>query len=580
MLKFSLYIRRLIVIIAILFAGYFIQNGHGQTYSSPLDIPLVLSSNFGELRPDMFHFGLDITTMGITGLNVYSIDSGYLSRIKVETGGYGRALYITHPNGYVSVYAHLLCFQSEIDSYCKNEQYRRRSQVVDLILNRDVIKIHKGQLIAWSGSAGNTTGPHLHMEIREEKTQTALNILKLFNFGISDTIPPVVEKLWIYSIGDDSSEFGQLKPMEFKVMQSDSGLVLLNSPVPEVSGKIAFGIETYDLLNKSLHKTGVYDIKLTVDGQLIFEQEINKLSWDEMRYVNSLMDYGHYVQYGEKINRLFIQPNNNLRIYKNVVDKGIINIVDTSHRKVQILVRDAALNETKLSFIIKGKSIIKQNSENPVKIAPVIFYYNKENTFENRKIKLNISSNSLYGNLIFNYKQLPSKRGYYSEIHQISNPYIPLHKSATLSVKPFQVPEKLKNKLLLVKVDEYDKIQWCGGEYKNGYIQASILSFGNFSVAIDTIPPIIIPVKNNIKNDNYSDQDQIQFIVKDNLSGINTYNGFIDGKWALFEYEAKENMLYYQFDPQRIQFNMVHTLYLEVTDRKGNVATYISTFYK
>ncbi len=579
MLKLSLGIIRLVFII-ILFSGVFIQNNRGQNFAFPLDIPLILSSNFGELRTDMFHMGLDISTMGETGMNVYAIDSGYLSRIKVETGGYGRALYITHNNGYVSVYGHLLCFQSDIDNYCKNEQYRRKSHIVDLNLNPGIIKIHKGQLIAWSGNAGFTTGPHLHLEIRDAKTQATLNVLKLFSFGIKDTIPPVIEKLWLYRISIDSSEIDQFNPQDFNIVKTDTGLVLSKNPMPDVGEKIAFGIESYDLINKSTHKTGVYDIQMTIDGHLIFEQEINKLSWNDMRYVNSLMDYGHYLQFNEKINRLYIQPGNKLSIYKNVFNNGIINIADTNARVVLIVVRDAALNETRLSFIVKGKVVNNKNVINPSKGKGITMQYNHENCFENDKMKLILPQNSLYENLVFKYRQIPSKPGYYSEIHQISDAKIPLHKSATLLIKPFQVPEKLKSKLLIVNTDEHGKIKWSGGEYKNGYIQASILSFGNFSVSIDTVPPVIKPVKNNIKNDNFTDQEQIQFIVKDNLSGIYTYNGFIDDKWVLFEYEPKDNMLYYEFDPLRLQFNMKHNLSLQVTDRKGNLATYNCTFYK
>ena len=206
--------------------------------------------------------------------------------------------------------------------------------------------------------------------------------------------------------------------------------------------------------------------------------------------------------------------------------------------------------------------------------------YDHENYFDNSKMKLILPQNSLYENLVFNYRQIPSKSGYYSEIHQISDRKIPLHKSATLSIKPFQVPDRLKSKLLLVNTDEHGKIKWSGGEYKNGYVQASILSFGNFSVTIDTVSPVINPVKYNIRNNNYNDQDQIQFIIKDDLSGIFTYNGFIDDKWALFEYEPKDNLLYYEFDSQRMKFNMMHTLFLQVTDKKGNLATYNCTFYK
>ncbi len=580
MIKFKLNFIRLTVIILLLFAGNIIQITCGQNFVSPVDIPLVLSSNFGELRADMFHFGIDITTNSLTGLNVYAIDSGYVSRIKVESGGYGRALYITHNNGYTSVYAHLLCYNQEIDKYCKEQQYKKRAFSVDLNLEPGLIKIHKGQLIAWSGNAGNTTGPHLHLEIREGNSQATLNILRYFSFDIPDTIPPVLEKLWIYRFEDDSTEIDQYKPLEYRIVQGYDGLKLLNNPEIEIPGKIAFGLEGYDIINKSSHKTGIYEISLIMDNKLIFDQQLNKLDWDEMRYVNSLMDYGLYLKYGDKINRLYIQPNNKLKIYNSVVNNGIININDTISSKFEIIVKDASLNESKLYFTVKGKPGNSKKVINNLSKEDILMHCNKENYFERENIKLLIPQNSLYSNLYFKYKQLPAFQGYLSQIQQIGNSNVPLHKSALLSVKPFNVKENIKSKLLLVNIDEHGKIIWSGGEYKNGFVQAYILFFGKYAVAVDTIPPTITPVTENIKDDNYADFDRIQFIIKDSLSGINKFKGYIDGQWALFEYDAKENLLYYEFDPVRMHYNIKHTIYLDVTDKKGNLATYISTFIK
>lgn len=580
MLQSPFLLQRLLLLLVLFFSGPVVQISQGQNFASPLDIPLVLSSNFGELRTEQFHFGIDIKTNGVTGLNVYAIDSGYLSRIKVEPSGYGRALYITHPNGYMSVYAHLLCFQPEIDRYCKNEQYKKQQFSVDIYLLPGLIKIHKGELIAYSGNAGNTTGPHLHLEVRDNKSQATLNVLRFFNFGIRDTIPPVIEKLYLYHFAQDSSSHIQFKPVEFKVIHGDIGLQLQKNPEVDVPGKFAFGIVAYDLLNYSPNKTGVYDIQLFIDNHLIFEQQMNKLSWNEMHYANSVLDYGHYLKDDEKINRLFVQPNNHLSIYHGVINRGMFDLVDTLTRKVQIRIKDAALNETNLNFTIKGKWMDGTYPTNRIEGNQILMKYNQENNFKNDKLTLVIPQNSLYEDLMFEYSQLPAKKGLFSEIHQIHNRYTPMHKAALLSVKPNKIPEHLRSKLLLINMDEHGKIIWSGGEYKDGYIQAYIRSFGNYAVAIDTIAPIIKPLNKLVKEENYSDQEQIQFTITDNISDIDTYNGYIDGKWVLFEYDAKSRLIYYVFDPMHMNFNKMHTLVINVTDAKGNRGSYRSTFFK
>ncbi len=549
----------------------------------PLDIPLHISGNFGEIRLNHLHTGIDFRTMGMTGMNVYAVDNGYVSRIKIEPDGYGKAIYITHPNGYVSIYAHLDQFRNDIEQYCKNEQYKQKRYSIDILLNPKEILVKKGEIIACSGNSGGSTGPHLHFEMREEKSQNPVNVFRYSTLSIPDTLPPVIEKLWIYPLNKTSTVNQKDTCVSYNVLSSKGkSTIIPDSPIL-VKGDIGLGIQAYDRTDTSNMQVGIYSIDLYVNNKLIFQQVLNKYAFSETRYVNSLIDYGHYIQNHEYINRLFLQPNNQFSIYRQVINRGIISIRDTSVKTIDIRVKDANLNQTELSFKLKGDRL------NP-KIKPSIMLknnvvqqkmpYKKDNLFQHEQVKVFIPKNALYADLAFEYSKLPQQAGYFSEIHQIHNPFTPLHKAASLYIKPVNLPSKLHDKALLINLDEQGHVKWTGGTYKDGYVVGNIRTFGNYAVGIDTIAPQITFINNNLNNNDFTNLEQISFTVKDNLSGISSYNGYIDAQWALFENDPKQNLIFYEFYPLRIQFGIKHQLDLYVTDEKGNTSEYHTVFFK
>ena len=548
----------------------------------PLDIPLAISGNFGELRSNTFHAGIDFKTSAMVGLNVYAVDDGYISRIKVDLNGFGRALYINHPNGTTSVYGHLEMFRDDIDRFCKKEQYKLKQFGIDLALKPNDILIKKGDIIAFAGNRGGSSGPHMHFEVRDTRTQQSLNVFKITNIAIPDTVPPIIEKIWFYPIRETSKINGSSSALNFNVASS-KGKFCLDQNVPvTATGEIGIGLQLYDLSNNSLNKIGIYSIKMFVNDTLVFEQVLDKLSFDEMRYVNSLIDYEHYIKNGVRVNRLFVQPNNQLNNYRNLKNRGVIRFVDSSVKTIRIRVTDDFSNQNECTLNIKGSGADLHNTiQSKFRKGGLLMHYKEENSFTSGNlVKLYIPKDALYDDLLFEYSKSPQLAGYFSAVHHIHNPYTPLHRTSSLALKTVGLPSYLVNKALLVSTDQSGKVIWNGGEYKDGFVTANIRSFGNYMVAVDTVCPQVQPLFTNIVDGDFTDWSAMAFSIKDNLSGINSYRGTIDGQWALFEYDPKQDLLYYKFDPDRMSIGQIHKLELVVYDGKDNRTVYRTEFYK
>ena len=576
-LKYSFF-----VLVAIVFGGRNVcaQQVEQDLYQPPLDIPLAISGNFGELRPNTFHGGIDFKTEALVGLNVYAVEDGYVARIKVDLNGFGRALYINHPNGKTSVYGHLEAFRDDIAKYCKAEQYKLKQFWVDLSLKPNEIKVKKGDVIAYAGNRGASSGPHMHFEVRDSKSEHTLDVFKVTNIRIPDTVPPIIEKVWFYPLSDESRLNNNILPQSFNVTSKD-GISVITLEVPTIAdGEIGFGIQTYDMSSNSLNKIGVYSIDLFVNDSLVFRQVHDEVSFYEMRYVNSLIDYEQYAKTGVRINRLFVQPNNQLSVYKKLVNRGIVNFSDTTTKSIKIRVTDDYSNINECTFLVRGvgetpKTIMQKQKKFGLKMS-----YKIENKFENEKVKLVIPKDALYDDLWFGYSKSQRVPGYFSELYRLHNSTTPLHKSGILSLKADKLPTKFNRKALLVSLDPSGKVIWSGGEYKDGFVTGNIRSFGNYTIAVDTVPPIVTPLFTNVDKNDFTNWAGIAFTAKDDLSGITNYRAIIDGQWALFEYDPKLELLYYKFDPDRIRFGEKHKLDLIVYDDRGNRTQYQMEFVK
>ncbi len=544
-------------------------------YTVPVKIPVFLAGNFAELRPNHFHGGIDIKTQGRTGLEVDAAADGYVSRIVVSPGGYGRALYIDHPNGTTTVYGHLESFADAIDTYVRNIQYEKETFAIDQTVPPGLLTVKKGEEIARSGNAGSSAGPHLHFEIRRTKEEIMLNPL-MFNMPVKDKLKPTVQALMVYPVSDESSVSGKTTAQRFEVLKTANGYQLkINQPI-SVYGKIGFGIQSVDLLDGSPNKCGVFSIKLSFDNQLIYSFSLDDVPISNNKYINSLMDYALSVTSGKKLYKTWIEPGNKLPIYETSEHNGIIEATDGKLHQLKYEIADVYGNTTSLSFKIQSKE---------TKVTPVVhngelFKYNKHNDIKDEGIRFSIPEGALYSDVYFQYSRKPALAKFYSPVFKLHNGTVPLHFACPLRIKAENLPENLRSKVMLAQIDpSTGRIYSATGKYDDGWVEGNIRTLGSYALAVDTEAPKIVSLNTGDKK-TPPDPNRLKFKITDNLSGIETFRGTIDGKWVLFEFDLKNNLLSYTFDKKRFNFGGTHQLILEVTDFKGNTGTYKTTFKK
>jgi murein DD-endopeptidase MepM/ murein hydrolase activator NlpD len=550
----------------------FSKNTYSLTdFRAPLAIvPPALAGSFGELRSNHFHSGVDFRTNQRTGYPVYATADGYISRLRVQNSGFGLALYINHPNGYTSVYGHLSRFSPKIAQLVKATQYKNKSYEIDEFPASDLIPIRKGDVIAYSGNTGSSGGPHLHFELRDSKTEETINP-QLLGIQIPDHIPPVIYAMYVYRL--NGKPFNEFTPKQYFQVIGGNGKYSLNKVTTiNLSGEVGFGITATDKHDGQSGLNGVYAIELFVDDQPVYTSSLERFSFEHSKGINSHIDYPTYLTQKRSIQKSFVDPGNPLKIYSNLINSGRITFNDGKLHQVKYLITDSKGNKSTLSFDVQSSA--SAIITHPLAPAGIPFLYNKSNEYKADEVKVVLPKGTLYNDLNFSYKKTAKPQGNaYSAIHHIQNNLTPLHVGFELSIKADSMLSNYQKKALIVNTNRVSQ----GGVYENGYVKANPRNFGSFFIAIDTIPPKIIPV--NIANGkNMNGSSKISFKISDNLSGIKSFNGYIDGKWVLMEFDAKTASLWHSFDEQTTTGK--HNFELLVIDMKDNIKKYAAEFYK
>ncbi|MBL4559990.1 MAG: M23 family metallopeptidase [Labilibaculum sp.] len=540
-------------------------------FRSPVDFNITLAGNFAELRNNHFHSGIDIRTF-TTGKKVYAIADGFISRIKISSGGYGRAIYIDHPNGYTSVFAHLDHFNAAIEEFVKAHQYKNKSFEFDLTLKKNQIEIKKGSIIAFSGNTGSSAGPHLHFEIRDTQSEHPLNPL-FFGFKIKDTTPPKIFNFYAYPLDSISNVNGFNSRQSFPVTYYNNAYHLKGDPKMKFLGNIGFALETNDYMDNTWGKCGIFDLKMKINDSLISSYSFKEFSFDESRYINSHMDYELNTTKNKRIHKTYKEPNNKLSIYSKMKNNGIYHFKKNINYKIDFLVSDANGNKSKLRVYAKGNQIEKVFPREDYEMR---MNYGKENIFKAEDLEVKFPKNSFYSTIPFTYS-VEQDSNYLSKIHLIHNEYIPVHKFYTISIKPNHIPSGKSDKLFITRINDKGKTSYEGGIYFDSSVKTKTRSFGKFAVSIDTIPPTI-KARTNFKLKSLNGQKSIRFRITDELSGIKSYEGLIDDKWVLFEYDAKNDHLFYVFDKRRLISKKKHQLQVKVRDQLGNQKIFKTDF--
>jgi len=545
-------------------------------FISPLKIPLSLSSNFGELRRDHFHSGLDIKTQGVTGKEVVAPADGYIYIISVSPVGFGNSLYIRHPSGYSTVYGHLDKFAPKIEKYVRDYQYRKKSFAITLLPSENEFPVKKGELIAYTGNSGGSEGPHLHYEIRKSDSERPVNP-QLFDFGVNDNVKPVIDMLAIYPINRHSQINRKNSVRKINVSGSDGKYFIPQENEISISGAAGFGIKTFDRMDDGPNKCGVYSIELFIDSVSIYKYVMDGFSFSESRYVNSHIDYETLMKDNIYIERTYVLPGDRLSVYKHTVNRGISNFTDNKVHQAEMIVTDIAGNKSVLKFPIQSREEASKSDSKSIENDFTVMPYNKSNTFSSENISLNIPYGALYDTLDFLFKREPGTGEMLSDLYYVHNKFTPLHKASTLAIKPDKIPSGLASKMLIIQLDDEKKKSAVATKWSGEYLTGNILSFGRFFVGIDSVAPVI-SAPGMFHGANLSGRKEIKIKIKDELSGIKSYEPAIDGQWALFEYDKKNDMLVYTFDETRITKGKKHNLTLLVTDNKDNTGTFKCSF--
>ena len=558
-----------LILISLLFLYSFsnAQNSYPQDYfRDPLDIPLILSGTFAELRSNHFHSGLDIKTQQRTGLKVIAAADGFVSRIKISHFGYGKALYITHPNGYTTVYAHLQHFNSEIEAYVKKKQYEKESYEIELFPKAGELTWKKGDLVAYSGNSGGSGGPHLHFEIRD-KEERPMNPM-LFGIDIKDSLKPIVSNLYAYPIGDSSYVNKSSNKQKLRLIPIESGDYIAENI--EAFGKIGFAVGTTDRQNLAANKNGVFKIETFFNGNKNFEIDFKKFSFDESKHINRLIDYEIYKTKRQRVQKLY-DDNNPLSLFQSSINNGNLKISDSTYSIYKIKITDYKNNETWVTVNIKGQQSDTIETKKD-ETTPYYIYADQTTTLKEGNISVDIFKNTFYENLYLDFKVS-------NDTLFLGKDIVPLQKSFKINFDVSKYSDEDKNKLYIAELlgyKNYPSFSYTKREENTLYTFTKTL--GTYALTTDNIKPTIRPI--NFKNGQWlSNFRYLKLKIDDELSGISNYRATVNGKWILMEYDYKTKTLTHDFN-DGIVTDTKNNLKVIVTDNVGNSSTFEALFYR
>lgn len=548
----------------------FAQNDYPKDYfRNPLDIPMQLSGCFGELRSNHFHSGFDIKTNKVTGLNVYAVADGYVSRIKISNFGYGKAIYVTHPNGYTTLYGHLSKANGAIEKYIKDAQYKEKSYEIEVFLKPNELPVNQSDIIAFSGNTGGSGGPHLHFEFRDSRND---DIINPFFFGfdkfIEDNIPPKLNGLYLYPIDEKSVVNQSNSPIAANLVLQKDGSYLAEKV--SALGKIGLGISVFDMFNKSYNKYGIYKVAVFGNGKSVFEYEFNTFAFEQFRYINALIDYPRYEKTNQRVQKLFMKTPYPLSIIKTDATNGIITL-DTPNitQLYRIEISDFHKNKTVVTVPIAHSLQVAKNISKPI-VSKYFIKSATDNIFQKENVEVTFPKNIFYEDFYMNFDVK-------KDTIIIHNETVPVHSNYTISITDNRHSISQMTDYFIGKLEK-NRIEYITTTRKDNVFSAKTRELGTFVLAIDTIKPkinIVRPIEGRILS---KSEKNIQFTISDDKSGIKSFDGFVNGQWILFEYEYKNKTLTYNFDEGSISKGL-NSLKLLVVDNVGNMTTFDTEFF-
>ena len=519
-------------------------------FISPFDFPLLLSGNFGELRSNHFHGGVDFKTQGVVGKPIRCIADGYISRVTITPGGYGQAAYITHTNGMTSVHGHLHKFMDEVEKVVEAYQYKHETFAVDLTFEAGKFPLKQGEVFALAGNEGYSFGPHLHMEIRRTDTGEYIDPLQFYTDKVKDTTAPRASHVMLYPQVGKGVVNGSSHKKAFP---------LVGGQLITAWGQISAGIKAYDYMDGTSNNYGVRSVKLYVDSVEVFSSTVDGFLPDENRMINAWTDYEEYATRNSWFMRSRILPGNTWRMLQADEEGGVFTINEERPYECCYVLEDLYGNHRSYGFVVQGR----QQSIPPVKKGKQYLKWNRGHIIQKPGMELVIPKGMLYEDVDLDCQVMADSMGI-SYDYQLHDRPVPLHGGCELTIGVRRYPVADKSKYYVARKYKGRKAS-VGGRFENGYMHTTIRELGTYTVVIDTVAPMVVPLnKPQWKTGN------IQFTIRDAETGVKDYKVYIDGEFALFKFSSKNARLSCMH-PSRIKRGMKHTMEVFVTDYCGNV---------
>jgi len=541
--------------------GYFIN---------PLSIPMELTANFGELRSDHWHMGLDIRTKSRENLPVMAAAGGYIAAIGIRPLSFGRYIEIRHPNGLATLYAHLNDFAPAIEEYVTRKQYEKESWAIELRFTPDQFPVQQGQLIAFSGNTGGSAGPHLHFEILDTKSSKRLNPL-LFGFPLQDQVPPLIKKIALY---DRSRSMSNQSPYMFTLRKTTIGYGPETGKIIKTPHrKLSFALEAVDQVSGSPNPNGIYSATLFFDDKKIAGFTLDSIDYEETGYINAHIDYSHKKRGGTYFQHLTPLRGEASGVYQLFSSNGMVSLEDTAIHDVVIKVNDAYGNESTICFQLQFTPLLTAGIPLPKKEEPSFLYIlpDADFSFKRSELELHLPAGAVYDSVPFFYQTEagPWQPGALSSRYRLNDRTWPLHRDLQLKFKVTKpIPDSLQQKLVLQHSDDATT-RSKPASYHQGWVTASFGNFGSFQVFIDTVAPVVQLTGKGDTID-LSANKAIVFTPTDNFGSIRSFRAELNGQWLRFTNDKGKNWVY-PFD-ERCPYG-THQLTVTVEDGVGNRTT-------
>lgn len=534
----------------------------GQTQSdwvAPVDIPVQLSGTFGEFRNNHFHAGLDIRTQGRQGLTVKSVQSGWVRRVRISVSGYGKALYIDHPDGTTSVYAHLKKFAPKIEAYVKEKQYQKESFTIQLFPKINELSVEAGEIIGYSGNTGGSYGPHLHFEMRETKGQLPINAMR-YLLDIEDSQRPQIQNFYLYT---NTGPFSSRN--EFPLVKKNDSVY--TTAGISASGKVNVGLRLFDRQDRSYNKNGIYSASVRLNGIEYFSYQMDRMSFTDAKYINVLIDYQELAKSKRRIQRLVAHPEQKLSFLKNLTGTGELEIESGKSYQLLVEIKDYHQNTTTIEAYLTGTSekstpntdfenILDPSKDYLFDLEDKSVYFPKKSFFDPVDVKIEFQGDTLY----------------------VGKNKYPLRNTYEVKYKVPQGDSLTLAQSFLAFVNDKGNTGFFTNYEKEGFWQGKSKTLGSYFISRDSVAPTIKAV--NFKSGQWlSNYSFLRFKISDDYSGLQKFRGEINGRWIRLEHEPKNNSLIYDFSDLEFE-EALHELTIEAEDQVGNKTVFKRDFYR